>query len=672
MRKKKNSKQAETSLMYLSIAAATLSLLAANPRTVKADVTMPSSPATQITAGKNSVNNTVASPKSSTNDQPKVNTPEAPQSQDLTPTPSPDTFKWGNLDVTYSNHVVTVPGGSVTQPGSMAYINGINKDDIQEVKFTGQLKVNSAAEMFRGLPNLTKITGLKNLDTSDTIDMRYMFANCENLTSIDGIGDLQTSKVTNMLYMFADCGKLTDLDLSGFDTTNTQYVEGMFQGCKNLQSIKFSPKFTIANVNSMKFMFSGCSSLTALDLSKFKTSNITNMIRVFEDCSSLTKLDLSSFDTSKVNDMMGMFTNCGNLKELNLSSFVINPAIDKGYMLQGLAKLNTLKLGKRTYINDTHLDTPGTWVNVGNGTEDAPQANQKLNSSDLAAQGIDDTYIRPGAAIKAFYLDTDGKSIADETTLNGKIGNSYKLTPKTIPGYVIKEIPANACGFFTDQPQSVKFIYSAVPVSVPSTPAASTPVKAANVIVHYQDESGNKLAPDTVLQGNVSDGYITSPVEIAGYTLKTRPDNATGFYNDQNQDVTYIYTKNATGLSPVTRTVFHNSYVYDANGVRKTREYFAGETVKTYSTKLIQGKKYYDLGNNDFVKAVNITGVNRKLNHNAYIYTKKAKRLGRKVLKKKYTLTTYGGAIKINHKLYYIVGKNRYIKKANFQQFKNN
>ena len=533
MSKKKNSKQAETSLMYFSIAAS-LSLLSMTPKTVKADETVPSSLTKQTVAGKNSANNKVASPKSTTNDQPKVNTPETPQFQDSTPNPSLDTFKWGSLDVTYSNHVVTVPGDSVTQSGSMAYINGINKDDIQEVKFTGQLKVNSAAEMFRGLSNLTKITGLKNLDTSDTIDMRYMF------------------------------------------------------------------------------------------------------------------------------------TDCSNLKELDLSSFVIDPGIDKGYMLNGLTKLNTLKLGKSTHINESYLDTPGTWVSVGNGTEDAPQATQKLNSNDLASQRIDDTYIRPGAAIKAFYLDTDGKSIADETSLNGKIGNSYKLTPKTIPGYVIKEIPANATGFFTDQPQSVKFIYSAVPVSVPSTPAVSTPIKAANVIVHYQDERGNKLAPDTVLQGNVGDGYITSLVEIAGYTLKTRPENATGFYNDQNQDVTYIYTKNATGLSSVTRTVFHNSYVYDENGVRKKGEYFAGETVKTYSTKLIQGKKYYDLGNNDFIKAVNITGVTRKLKHNAYLYTKKAKRLGRKVLKKKYTITTYGGAIKINHKLYYIVGKNRYIKKANF------
>ena len=642
-------------IIYFSVAAAVLSLLATNPKTVKADSSIPISiqtkddKATKSDSATKKLEKVDAQKDVQTRDS-KLNTSASSQKevQPIDSNSDTQTFKWGELDVTYKDKIITVPGANsvdqVVHLGSIADIDGINKDDIQEVRFTDHLKIDSGYNMFKGLTNLTKITGLENLDTSAVKDMRYMFANC---------------------------GKLTNLDLSSFDTANTSWgVEGMFQDCKNLQSIKLSPKFTIANVNSMKFMFDGCSSLTALDLSKFDTSNVTNMTNTFRDCSSLTKLDLSSFDTSKVNDMMGMFNGCSNLKELDLSSFVINPAIDKGYMLQGLAKLNTLKLGKSTYINESYLDTPGTWVNVGNGTEDAPQANQKLSSSDLAAQGIGDTYIRLGAPIKAFYLDIDGKSIADETTLNGKIGNSYKLTPKIIPGYVIKEIPANATGFFTDQSQSVKFIYSAVPVSVSSTPAASTPVKAANIIVHYQDESGNKLAPDTVLQGNVGDGYITSPVEIAGYTLKTRPDNATGFYSDQTQDITYIYTKNDIGLNPIIRTVFHNSYVYDENGTRKTREYFAGETVKTYGTKLIQGKKYYNLGNNDFVKAVNITGVNRKLKHNAYIYTKKnkkVKRLGRKVLKKNKKVRTYGGAVKMHNKRYYIIGKNQFVKKANFR-----
>lgn len=364
-------------------------------------------------------------------------------------TQSATSFKWGNLDVSYNNHVITIPSGSVDQPGSLALINGINSDDVQEVRFSGSLKVNSASEMFKGLTNLTKITGLENLDTSATIDMRYMFANCENLTSIDGIDNLQTTKVTNMSFMFAGCSKLASLDLSSFNTANTSYVESMFQDCENLQNIKFSSDFTIANASSMKFMFSGCSSLTALDLSKFNTSNVTNMIRVFEDCSSLTKLDLSSFDTSKVNDMMGMFNNCSSLKELDLRSFIIDPNIDKGYMLDGLAKLNTLKLGKSTYINDTHLNTSGTWVNIGNGKEDAPHANNKYLSEDLIAHADDilgDTYIRPGSPITVSYLDTSKRPLAPDISLKGKIGDDYKVTAKTIPGYIVKEVPDNATG----------------------------------------------------------------------------------------------------------------------------------------------------------------------------------------------------------------------------------
>ena len=539
MSQKKKSMRTKTATMFFSVATAILSSLTVSSITVKADPSLPS-PA-QI-KNKQISNTNYANSKLISKEQPNPQKQLQPKIAEST-APSAANFKWGNLDVSYSNHVITIPSGSVGQPDSLAHINGINSDDIQEVKFTGQLKIGSASEMFKDLTNLTKITGLENLDTSATSDMRYMFANCQNLTSIDGIDNLQTTKVTNMSFMFAGCSKLASLDLSSFNTANTSYVESMFQDCENLQNIKFSPDFTIANASSMKFMFSGCSSLTALDLSKFNTSNVTSMIRVFEDCSSLTKLDLSSFDTSKVNDMMGMFNNCSNLKELDLRSFIIDPNIDKGYMLDGLTKLNTLKLGKNTYINDTHLNTSGTWVNIGNGKEDAPQANNKYLSEDLIAHADDilgDTYIRPGSPITVSYLDTSKRSLTPDISLKGKIGDDYKVTAKTIPGYIVKEVPDNATGVFTDQQQNVKFIYSVDPESTSTT----TPIKAADVTVSYQDENGNQIAPETILQGNVGDGYTTGAKAIPGYTLKIRPENATSFFGTAPQSVTYIYARN--------------------------------------------------------------------------------------------------------------------------------
>ena len=541
MSQKKKPMRTKVATMLFSVVTAILSSLTVNSITVKADPSLPSS--AQI-KNKQTNNTNYANPKLRSKEQPNFQKQLQPKIAEST-APNAANFKWGNLDVSYSNHVITVPSGSVGQPDSLAHINGINSDDVQEVKFTGQLKIGSASEMFKDLTNLTKITGLENLDTSATSDMRYMFANCRNLTSIAGIANLQTPKVTNMSFMFAGCSKLASLDLSNFNTANTRQVESMFQDCENLQCIKFSPNFTIAKVDNINRMFSGCSSLTALDLSKFNTRQVKWMIGTFMDCSSLTKLDLSSFDTANVIDMNGMFNNCSNLKELDLRSFVIDPNIDKGYMLDGLAKLNTLKLGKSTYINDTRLNTPGTWVNIGNGSENAPQANNKYLSEELIAHAQDilgDTYIRPGNPITVSYLDTSKRSLTPDISLKGKIGANYNVTAKTIPGYIVKEIPDNATGVFTDQPQNVKFVYSADPESTSTT----TPIKAADVTVFYQDENGNQIAPEMILQGNMGDGYTTGTVEIPGYTLKVKPENATGFFSTAPQSVTYIYARNGS------------------------------------------------------------------------------------------------------------------------------
>ena len=70
----------------------------------------------------------------------------------------------------------------------------------------------------------------------------------------------------------------------------------------------------------MRGMFSGCKSLTALDLSSFDTSNVTDMRGMFYSCKSLTALDLSSFDTSNVTDMRGMFYSCESLTTIYCNS----------------------------------------------------------------------------------------------------------------------------------------------------------------------------------------------------------------------------------------------------------------------------------------------------------------------------------------------------------------
>ena len=94
-----------------------------------------------------------------------------------------------------------------------------------------------------------------------------------------------------------------------------------FFGCKDLTTIEGIGYLNTENVTSMRAMFSGCSSLTSLDVSNFKTQNVTSMRAMFSRCRSLTSLDVSNFNTDKVTSMRTMFVGCNNLTSLNLSNF---------------------------------------------------------------------------------------------------------------------------------------------------------------------------------------------------------------------------------------------------------------------------------------------------------------------------------------------------------------
>nr|WP_259337204.1 SLAP domain-containing protein [Lactobacillus bombicola] len=54
------------------------------------------------------------------------------------------------------------------------------------------------------------------------------------------------------------------------------------------------------------------------------------------------------------------------------------------------------------------------------------------------------------------------------------------------------------------------------------------------------------------------------------------------------------------------------------------------------------------------------------MKHNSYVYNNKIKRIKKKAIKKGKYIRTYGSAVQLTGKKYYIVGANKYVKKANF------
>jgi LPXTG-motif cell wall-anchored protein len=157
------------------------------------------------------------------------------------------------------------------------------------------------------------------------------------------------------------------------------------------------------------------------------------------------------------------------------------------------------------------------------------------------AQTVIYQYARSNAGhITVKYQDANGTTLAPDDILtgNGQLGRPYQTNAKTIENYRLIQTPANATGQFSDQAQTVIYVY--------------TREDAGDITVQYLAENGQQLAADNVLsgQGQLGQPYETSPLNINGYTVKSTQGNTTGTYTLQPQRVVYIYER--TAGQPVT------------------------------------------------------------------------------------------------------------------------
>ena len=172
---------------------------------------------------------------------------------------------------TASNHTLTFYYG--TKPdGAYSFNQGQyppdwNDDvsrDVTRVVFDpsfAQARPTITAYWFCEMMDLTTITGLNYLNTSEVTMMSYMFTGCRSLTSLD-LSNFDTSKVYDMQSMFSGCRGLTSLDLRSFNTAKVKNMDCMFYYCTNLKTISVSSSWTTASVRYLDHqVFENCNSL---------------------------------------------------------------------------------------------------------------------------------------------------------------------------------------------------------------------------------------------------------------------------------------------------------------------------------------------------------------------------------------------------------------------------
>lgn len=375
--------------------------------------------------------------------------------------------------------------------------------------------VTNMSEMF-SLTDLTSLD-LQSWDTTNVTNMAGMFSD-SNLTSANlNINNWDTSNVVNMAEMFADNQKLTTVDISKWNTANVVNMAGMFENCYSLSDLKIN-NWNTGNVVDMSTMFANAQALTILDLQSWDTANVRDMAMMFADDTSLTSLNLGNWHTEQARSMRAMFSGATSLVSLDLSSFKTNQMTDMSYMFAGATNLMSLNLSQfntaqvtdmaRAFDNDAQLQKlvlskdfsfqkdaylpehnannqyTALWQNVGSGSEQSPAGDRVWTAAQLIAnyEGSKDvdTYVwqpvgtQHTSLVTVKYVDENNNQITDDVVKSGNIGDKYTTDQKDIDGYTFQKIQGNQSGTFTDENQTIVYIYTKNKVVTPgdsSTPA---------------------------------------------------------------------------------------------------------------------------------------------------------------------------------------------------------
>ena len=231
--------------------------------------------------------------------------------------------------------------------------------------------------------------------------------------------------------------------------------------------------------------------------------------------------------------------------------------------------------------------TPDYQLTIDGYTLDTTQLPDKMTGTfSDTAQTVTYVYTKdpvPAADVMIKYVDNEGKEIHKSKTLTGNIGEKYDAsTPTyqlTIDGYTLNttQLPDNMTGTFSDTAQTVTYTYT------------KNPFLAADVTVKYVDNEGNQIHESQTLIGNIGEKYDASTPDyqlpIDGYTLDTNqlPDNMTGTFNETEQTVTYVYTKNTFQIIDNSKQVTSNTKT-ENNNIKTNLKVTTARTAKTTST----------------------------------------------------------------------------------------
>lgn len=124
------------------------------------------------------------------------------------------------------------------------------------------------------------------------------FSDFSSLTTIEHLDYLDTTGADYAFYMFSGCSSLTSLDLSSFDTTKLRARE-LFKGCSSIEVLDLT---SFTNVLDIRSMFNGMTKLRTIIVTELfaLSAGVSTDNKTFSGCSALVGGAGTSYADKKV------------------------------------------------------------------------------------------------------------------------------------------------------------------------------------------------------------------------------------------------------------------------------------------------------------------------------------------------------------------------------------
>lgn len=214
-----------------------------------------------------------------------------------------------------------------------------HKDDIAGIVFDDPKHTSlpeNAGYLFR-YHSLQSVEGIGDVNASNTVSIRRMFAGDSNLGGTLDLSGWDTSNIKDASDAFASAslrdGSLV-LNLSGWDTSGISDMSGMFSNTAG--TILGSDRFDVSHVQNFSRMFSNSRPSQPIDLSSWRTESATDMSYMFQNTDAEKFKGIERLDVANVTDFSFMFSsmsdNTGKAGIIDLSSWNTVSAGKMDYM----------------------------------------------------------------------------------------------------------------------------------------------------------------------------------------------------------------------------------------------------------------------------------------------------------------------------------------------------